>query len=713
MHKFWTLLIILSCALVAILSYAQEKSYTINADSVEYDNKTDKITAEGKVEIFRDNYILKADKIIYYKEQDKAFAYGNVYLLTPDGDEIYADDLELDNKLKEIIAKQVKARLTDDNKFIASNIHHYTDHIVFENVRYSPCPTCPNIEPQWQLHSKKIYYEKKKDVSYWHNFFEAYGVPVFYFPYIRTPAPDAEPRSGFLIPSTQRYNQLYGYSVTVPYYWRIADNKDFTYSPMITSNKGMLHSGKFRHLIKDGYYDISGDYIRSIHKTPKEPLNRFYVNANAKYKIDDKFKLTGKAERVSDKSYLINYWDVNKNYLTSDVALDYENYRDYGSVKAYHFQGLRTENDNDEMPFIAPVIQTHKEYYSGGNIYLLDLNILNLLRKEGTNVRRASAKLGWNKTYLFGNHEIELLRSIRGDIYNFDKKQKAEETLGLDESKTVPRALPQIELIWKYPLLKRADGYNIFLAPTADLILSPNTSSNKEVSVNEDSQKIEIDDTNLFSSDRYSGLDFIEHGVRMNYGLSGYLLTNGGTEYNLLFGQSYMLKKNDEYNVDSGLKNKHFSDYVGRIGAKPLSFLEVYYKARIDSKNQTLRRSEVGANFNFKINSDIINALVFNSKFVDYNLLSAENNSGIIRKSLILDSKLYIYNKWYVGGEIIKNFSKEKSFNVHSKASMGYDSGCTNMRFSAIKRYTSDPRRDIIATKGFIFEWEIHLKNIN
>lgn len=686
-------------------------AYSVVADSTEYDKNSNTITLKGKVEVFKNHYILRANKIVYSKETKKAFAYGDVVLITPTGEEIYAKELEIDNNLKEAISYSLSARLAKDNKFIARHArHYYPDRTDFTNVVYTPCPVCKDKIPQWQIRSKKIYYEKKKDVSYWNNFFELYGMPVFYFPYIRTPAPDAEPRSGFLFPSNQKYRDVYGYGIIIPYYYRISNTQDLTYSPIITTEQGVLHRAEYRKLFKRGYYNFNAHYIRP-RKLLGGPNNRFYLRGNSRYSINNNWWLDGEIERVSDKSYLSNYWDRSESYLTSSAGINYVNNRDYSYIKSYHFQGLRTDNRESETPVILPAARYHKDFFDNNNKYSLDIGASNIVREKSNNTRRGSLVIGWHKTYFWQNHQIGVSRNVRADIYDFDDKNSAKVALDQNNQKIAQRLLPEIIVGWKYPLLKKTEKYSVVLEPIVDIILSPNSSSNRNISVNEDSQAIELEDSNLFSTNRYSGSDFVEHGVRSNYGVFTTLMTDNIGEYRFLFGQSYLAHKNNEYPIDSGLRSKNFSDYVGRFSIIPSDFLELYYKIRLDSRDHTLRKGEFGSNIRFDTGNNIITKIELGTRFNQYNLIESEGAE--IKKSLSLLGNMYIYKEWYIGGEVTKNFTSNASFNVHTKAHIGYTGDCTSFKISAMKKDTEDARRNIRPTKGISLDWEIHLKNIN
>ena len=78
----------------------------IDADDIEYVQEQELVIAKGNVEIFKNDYLLKADKVIYDKAHHKVYAIGNVYILDPNGNEVNAADLEINQDLKEAIIEK-------------------------------------------------------------------------------------------------------------------------------------------------------------------------------------------------------------------------------------------------------------------------------------------------------------------------------------------------------------------------------------------------------------------------------------------------------------------------------------------------------------------------------------------------------------------------------------------------------------------------------
>jgi LPS-assembly protein len=717
-YKVLTLLSLLIFIIFSALvsSFAEgNNSYVVDADTVEYDNIQNVLVARGNVDVVTEGYRLKSDKIIYYKNTNRAYAYGNVQVIYANEDTINSDFIELDNNAKEIIAYMANALLDKENRFIAETVQYSQEGVtVFKNVSYTPCPVCEGRSPQWQVSASTVVYQKERDVSYWNNLFKIYGVPVFYLPYMRAPSPDAPSKSGFMIPHQYQSNRVYGHSISVPYYLRMSDNKDLLYSPMITSKKGIIHRAQFRHLLEKGSYSLVGNYIKT-NKTSVSavPDHRYHVAGELSYGFNDRWSANAKLDRASDKAYLHNYWQESPNYLNSNIEILYRNGYDYGSIESYVFQGLRSTDSKSADVTVLPLLRYHKSFASGHGNYTFDYNAVNILRDSGVRSNRASANVAWEKTYYYNYQEIKIRPNMQVDLYNFQNKDQTDSLSSAPRSKNqVIRSVPSLELKWRYPLISRHKKGEFYLEPTIDMVVSPNNSQNDKI-INEDSQEVEISDSNLFSRNRYAGFDRIETGTRVSYGLfaSGVILDNFG--YTALVGQSYRMVKDDSYTVDSGMYNRHFSDYVGRVGMDLSKNLELYIRTRIDAKNYDLRRGEIGANVGFDIGGKSnIDRIAFWGRHIHYNYISTAS-SNKVNKSTSINGRVDFAKEWFVGAEVTLNGTRSKNFLVGSKIDIGYKGECSTFRISLLKDYTKDLNIGIKPTRGFLLDFEVHLKNIN
>ena len=68
---------------------------------------------------------------------------------------------------------------------------------------------------------------KKKTIYYNNAVIKVYNIPIFFFPRLSHPDPTVDRRSGFLIPNVSNTKNL-GLGVTIPYFFAVDDDKDFT-----------------------------------------------------------------------------------------------------------------------------------------------------------------------------------------------------------------------------------------------------------------------------------------------------------------------------------------------------------------------------------------------------------------------------------------------------------------------------------------------------
>ncbi|MCH8961100.1 MAG: LPS-assembly protein LptD, partial [Bacteroidetes bacterium] len=68
---------------------------------------------------FNDERILKADTVSYNRREDLLTATGNIVLLEPSGEVIFADHMELTGDFKNGIVENIRIRLTDDSRIAA------------------------------------------------------------------------------------------------------------------------------------------------------------------------------------------------------------------------------------------------------------------------------------------------------------------------------------------------------------------------------------------------------------------------------------------------------------------------------------------------------------------------------------------------------------------------------------------------------------------
>ena len=127
-------------------------------------------------------------------------------------------------------------------------------------------------------------------------------------------------------------------------------------------------------------------------------------------------------------------------------------------------------------------------------------------------------------------------------------------------------------------------------------IVAPNGGNGSDIP-NEDSQVTEFDETNLFDSSHFAGLDAFEEGPRLNLGLRYERIAPGGLNFDASVGRVLRLRGADEFSTGSGLSDAA-SDWVGAWSVSYDPYVTVRQRLRI-SDNFAITRNEIGAELTF------------------------------------------------------------------------------------------------------------------
>ena len=573
------------------------------AREVRLESGTDVIVAEGEVEILRGERRLLADQVRYDRATDEIEALGNIALIEPGGEVLYADRIVLSGDLRNGVANQLSARLADNSLLAAAEGQRIDGtRTEMHDVVYSPCPLCQNSDdpPLWQITAQTVVHDQEtRDVSYYNGFLEIFGVPVAYLPYFSHPDPTVERRSGFLPPTIGSDSNL-GFTLETPYYFDLAPNYDLTVAPIFTTKENAVLTAKYRHLLENGRFQLggSGTYATKAGSdsdpNPQGQAFRGHLEGDGRFHLGQRWNWGFDLAVASDDTYLDRYDFSDANVLQNRLFTERIWDRNYAVIQGYGFQGLREDDDQDKIPIAAPLAQLEltSQPWRWGSRFGLDSSAMVLTRTDGLDTRRLSTKVSWElpKQGPIGD-QYRFTLSGRGDLYNTDGDPETFDSNG--GLRTKGRFVPRATLDWSWPLLGDGLGVTHMIEP----IISGTWSlkgNNPSSIPNEDSQDVEFDDTNLFKPSRFPGIDRVEGGGKISYGVRYGLFGERRETVSALFGQLY--KFDDDPN-NAGLEGSGFSDYVGRIDVRPTSWLDLRYRFRIDQDSASLQRNEVGAHF--------------------------------------------------------------------------------------------------------------------
>ena len=663
----------------------------LKADQLRHERKLGIVVGRGNVEIEQGDRVLRADTISYNQKTDILTATGNVVLLEPSGDITFADFVELSGDFKNGVVENIRILMSDDARLAAVGGRRIDGNVIeMRKAVYSPCRTClgPGGPPIWQLKAAKVVHNKTaKTVEYYDAFMEFAGVPVFYTPYLSHPDPTVKRKSGFL---TARYgsDSELGALIEIPYYFNIAPDKDATFRPIYTGNEGLIMAGEYRQRFTDGELKFEGSATRgSDQNGPDENRGHFFTHAN--FDLTDTWRTALKSELASDDTYLRRYRFRSPDPLTNHLIFERFRSQNYASAEGYHWQGQSVTDEAGKTPIVAPLINFNAVGTPGshGGRWTIDVNAMALTRTTGTDSKRISLRSGWLLPHIARTGEVyRLYATLQTDGYLVDEVQEENRAAGNLFSGFTGRVFPRVGLDWRLPFARPVGKTTQVIEPVAGLMLSPN-GGNWDKIPNEDSKDIEFDDTNLVSPSRFTGLDRIEGGQRVYYGLQLGAFGKFGHSSAFL-GQSYRIRRDRSFPVNSGIE-ENFSDIVGRVIINPEYPFSALYRFRLNKQNFTPRRSEVQASIGpeaFKVN-------------IDYSLLGEGTGSGEFtnREEITTGFNSQVFRDWSVHGSTRRDLKRNEVLNY--QFGFVYRCDCLTVTADFARTFASD--RDLKPTDTF------------
>ena len=576
----------------------------VTADLITFDQVLNIVIAEGNVEISQEERLLRADRVTYNQRTDVVTASGNVIIVEPTGDVFFADYAELDGDLASGFVDNVRLLMADDSRMAGNSGVRRGDRITeVERAVYSPCQLCPEDPtrpPLWQLRAVRVIHDgETRDVIYRDAFLDMFGLPVIYTPYLSHPDPTVEQRSGFLPPSFGGTTDL-GAFILPRYYWAIGPDRDATFSLGATGDQGLIAFGEYRQRFESASLQVRGSVNSSDRTvdvgTPEERIEttgRGHLFADARIDIDEHWRAGGQLQLTSDDTYLDVFGISDEDVLENRVFAEGFYGLSYALAEVRDFTDLR-EGSIDQptlLPRLAYNWVSEPGAHLGGQL-MADLEFLNLERDTDDSTRRISAEGGWQRELVsdFGLL-TQLTTSMRGDVYWIDE-DNGDASSG-DDDNLSGRLYPLASATVSMPFVRSDDGIQQTIEPIVGLTAATAIGQTDDIP-NNDSLSLEFDHINLFSPNRFTGLDVVEEGVRVTYGLR-YGLYGAPVSGTLFLGQSYRIDDGGTVFPEGSGLEEDASDVVGRLSLSAGSYFDIDWRFRIDPENLQGRRQEITA----------------------------------------------------------------------------------------------------------------------
>ncbi|MFS0736781.1 LPS assembly protein LptD [Sphingomonas sp. 1P06PA] len=586
---------------------ANEEEITFSADELGYDDASQVVTAKGDVRLVRAGNRLRADNVSWNQQTGEVTATGNVAVVNPGGDTAYGDSVQLKDTLRDGIIENLLLVLEDGGRLAAVRATRVDGVSTLETAAYTPCDvTCADgkpKEPSWKVTAVRVIHDPVQHrISYVDARLSLFGLPILWLPRFSHPDGAEGGGPGALIPQV-RFSRSNGAEFALPYYIQLAPNRDLTVTPHVYSDVLPALGAQYRELNSRGAYQIGG-MITYGSRLPASvgPLPpgadrnrglRGYIDANGRFQLDDYWTVTGSTRLASDRTFLRRYDISRDDRLRTIVNAERIDRDSYLSIAGYAVQTLRAGASQGQQPIALPAIDYRRRLEGPvvGGVVEVRANSLALLRTAGQDTQRAFTGVRWDlRRYTPLGQEVTFTAYARGDVYHTSDTLSTPTVSYRGDPGWTTRGIAALAADMRWPFVGEFLGGSQILTPRLQLVATPPT---KNLAVpNEDARAIELEDSNLFALNRFSGYDRWEDGSRVTYGFE-WNYDRPRLSVRTVIGQSYRLTaKPSIFPPGTGL-DARFSDIVGRTRVKFDRLVDITHRFRLDKDNGAIRRNEI------------------------------------------------------------------------------------------------------------------------
>ncbi len=564
----------------------RDQPVAFTADSFQYDRNTGIVTASGHVEAWQGDHVLRADKITFDRNTNVAAASGNVVLVEPDGQVLFADYAELTQGMREGVLRSMRTLLAENGQLAANGARRVEGKVnELTHAVYTTCNLCktdPSKPPLWQLRAYSAVQDVENHrIEYQDATLEMFGLPVAYLPWLSHADPSVRRSSGFLVPSFGDQSHI-GAFLATPYFWAIDNQQDVTLTPEVTTQSGPKLSADYRRRFNEGRLLIDASTAYDENKP------QGYLHALGNFAYDDTYRYGFNINIVSSTDYMRDF-NISgyESVLTSTAFIEGFGVGSYTKLDTIAYQGLATTITQNELPYVLPRYQYSYfgEPDAWGGRFRFDTEDFNVIREVGTNTQRASASLDWQRPFVGDLGELYNLQLHLDSAAYVATSLNQQPSFSTDGSAEVEQAEPTAALKMSWPFMRTSKSTGTqTIEPIVQLVGGPNAGSFLGRNIpNEDSLAFEFTDSNLFSINRFPGIDRFEGGLRANVGVHTSWLIDGAS-IDTVVGQVYREHLDRSLPLRSGLDH-HVSDVVARTTFTPNSWLDLTARTRVDPRN--------------------------------------------------------------------------------------------------------------------------------
>jgi len=668
----------------------------VEADLLTYDSAKDQVTATGNAVVYYQGYRISSDQMIYDRPTGRMFAVGNVFVVAPDGNQYWMDQVEVTGGVKQAFVRSMTLRTPEGELIYAQDADYASElRTILTSATYSPCGDCIDEKGNrigWKIYAARLIRDEKANVVYLEQpTLEVLGLPVAWFPWLALPDPTKR-ASGFRMPRYD-YSQARGFRLETPFFVPIGDDIDLLLMPSAMTRQGFLMGAEWEQRFTYGSLGVRAAGIYQLDPSAfttgvGDRDWRAMATAHGQFVPLDHWTVGFSASAFTDAGFYEDYGlsqdyaDVNEvyaTYLTDDVFADFR-------LQKFNKLGADvTWNEQVEQIWALPNIK------AASYVDLAEWGQLRGSTRIQGIIRGADDTDSFGgKNYVFGYEEnkahvavegswqqqvvtspgvvVTPYLGLRGDIASYDGAS------ALNPTSEVLFALTPIAAVdVRYPMVATNGGDSYVVEPIGQLVYRGSDETTPGIT-NDNAQSFVFDDTNLFSYDRFSGSDRQETGLRANLGARFMANFQSGQWLEVMGGQSYHLDGVNSLDVadaaqtgaSTGLGDAASYLVFGAQGS-PLDGVVVGGKLQVDPDALEVTRAGAGATASYEQLT-----LGF-----DYFYLAADTETGTLddqhEVTVRASAPLPMFDYWTLDGSF--SWDLDTTQFLQAKAGITYDDG--------------------------------------
>ena len=584
------------------------ENYKIEGKNVIFDNKNFIIKSEDNAiitdlennKIFLNNFEYLSNKNIFK-------SIGLIELNDKMGNNYKFSQIYIDTRQKEILGTDIKAFLNDDafkihrdNKprIFANTIQINDEFGKFKKGNFTLCDYREKDKcPPWTIQASQLLHDKKKKTVYYDNaIVKVYDIPIFYFPKLSHPDPTVDRRTGLLVPSFSNSKNL-GSEITVPYFWDLGLDKNFTLNNKLYFDENPLFFAEYNQAFKNSNFLMDFGYTKGYKNTSNTKsagekshfFSQFTKSFKGKNNSDNTLNLS--VQNVSNDKYLklyriqSNLVNYKEDTLESGINFTHEKEDLFLGINANVYETLKSTYE-DKHEYILPELTLNKNLYSDENLGNFDL--VSNLKVHSYDTNKSSTffvnDINWTSKSIFSTNFIK--SKFKANLKNINYETKNIEVF---KTKTTNELFGALGLLSEINFEKNLGSSRHLLTPKFLLRYAPGSMRKEE-------NNSRLNPSRAFSFNRLDDINNFETGLSSTVGFD-YKIKNNTNVFDFSVAQVINEQENKKMSSSSSLDEK-MSDVVGYATLNKGKF-SLNYKFALDQNYSDLNYNEFGMSTDF------------------------------------------------------------------------------------------------------------------